>query len=61
MPGDAMPRRDQVDPDFDGHLERTLLDMTVEERLDWIWEAMQLLWIGREARGEVDPIERDPG
>lgn len=61
MPGDPMPHRDDVHPDFDGHLERTLLDMTVDERLDWIWEAMQLLWIGREARGEVVPSGKDPG
>ena len=48
-----MPTRDEVDPAFDGHLERTLLDMTVAERLDWIWEAMELLNLGRAARGEL--------
>lgn len=45
-----MPARGDVDPLFDGHLDRPLLDLTVSERLDWIWEAMQLLWLGRETR-----------
>ena len=45
-----MPSRDQVDPMFDGHLERPLTDFTFEERLDWIWEAMQLLWLGERTR-----------
>jgi hypothetical protein len=46
----SMPSRGDVDPLFDGHLERPLLDLTVSERLDWIWEAMQLLWLGDTAR-----------
>lgn len=45
-----MPARGEVDPMFDGHLERPLLDLTVSERLDWIWEAMQLLALGEQAR-----------
>ena len=51
-----------VDPAFDGHLERTLLEMTVEERLDWIWEGMELLRIGREQREReaADPAQRPP-
>ena len=46
-----MPRREEVDPSFDGHLERSLLELTVRERLDWIWAAMQLLHLGAAARG----------
>ncbi len=42
-----MPRRDQVHPDFDGHPERAL---TPSETIDWIWECMQLLRLGQEAR-----------
>ena len=32
-----------VHPDFDGHLEKPLREMTVEERLEWIWQGMLLL------------------
>jgi hypothetical protein len=46
-----MPRRDEVDPQFDGHLEKPLAAMTPEEKIAWIWEAMQLLHAGRVARG----------
>jgi len=48
-----MPRRGTVDPAFDGHLSRPLLELSVAERLDWIWEAMQLLRLGREARARA--------
>lgn len=44
---EPMPDRRTVDPAFDGHLERPLLDLTPDERLDWIWETMQLV---RQAR-----------
>lgn len=57
-PREPMPERSRVDPDFDGHPERSLLELTVEERLDWIWAGMELLRLGRRARGE-DPD--DPG
>ena len=49
-----MPPRDEVHPDFDGHLQRPFSELSTEERLDWIWETMQLLRLGRIARGE-DP------
>lgn len=45
-----MPPRADVDPLFDGQLERSLLDLSVSERLDWIWESMQLLRMGRSTR-----------
>ena len=45
-----MPARGDVAPMFDGHLERPLLELTVSERLDWIWEAMKLLWLGQQSR-----------
>lgn len=54
MPNDhpAMPARSEVDPQFDGHVERQLLELDPAERLDWIWAAMQLLRI---ARGATSP------
>ncbi len=59
---ESMPPAGQVDPLFDGHLERTILDLTVSERLDWIWEAMQLLRTGRAAarprESAPDPADR---
>lgn len=45
-----MPSPADVDPMFDGHPERTLLELTPDERIDWIWATMELL---REARGLV--------
>ena len=45
-----MPARSTVDPMFDGHLERPLRDLTISERLDWIWAAMQLLRLGDATR-----------
>lgn len=45
-----MPARDLVDPSFDGHLERPLLDLSPQERLDWIWTCMQVLRWARAAR-----------
>jgi len=50
VPPKPMPRRDQVDPAFDGHLERPVSDLTVDEKLDWIWQCMQLLRAGQRAR-----------
>lgn len=47
---EPLPDRRDVDPLFDGHAERALDQLSVEERLDWIWEAMQLLRAGRAAR-----------
>ncbi len=55
-----MPRRDEVDPLFDGHLEKPLSAMTAEEKIAWIWEGMQLLHAGRVARGE-DRVLPTPG
>lgn len=48
---EPMPDRRTVDPDFDGHLQRPLLELTPDERLDWIWETMQLV---RQARRLAD-------
>jgi hypothetical protein len=42
-------------PDFDGHLERQVIDMTLEERLDWAWEMMQRLHWARQARRVTAP------
>lgn len=49
-PGDAMPRRDLVDRQFDGHAERPWSDLTAEQKLDWIWEGMCLLRAGERGR-----------
>lgn len=58
--GDPMPRRDQVDPLFDGHAERPWHELTAEEKLDWIWEGMCLLKAGERARrgGSLPPHDR---
>lgn len=55
-----MPHRDVVDPLFDGHLERPLLQLTVSERLDWIWAAMQLLRLGNATRLAAGVRPRPP-
>lgn len=47
-----------VHPDFDGHLEREVKDMTLAERLDWAWEMMQRLHWARQAR-RVEPSEAE--
>ena len=44
---ETMPFPSSVDPLFDGHPERTLLELDIHEQLDWIWEAMVLLRMGR--------------
>jgi hypothetical protein len=52
-----------VDPMFDGHLEKPLLSMTVDERIDWIWQGMQLTyWLRdaqRQAPGRMDSSRTD--
>jgi len=52
-----MPTRGTVDPRFDGHPARTLLELDVDERIEWIWEAMFLLRLGM---GLVHPPEELP-
>jgi hypothetical protein len=47
---ELMPERGSVDPAFDGHLERGLLALTVTERLDWIWAAMEMLRVAEARR-----------
>lgn len=54
----TMPARGDVDALFDGHLERPLLELTVLERLDWIWAAMQLLHIGAQQREQNQKGQR---
>lgn len=56
-----LPNGSEIDPVFDGHAERALLDLTVEERLDWIWAAMQLLRLGeaqRLAKSSTQPPQK---
>ena len=53
---DLMPERGEVDPLFDGHLERPLLALSADERLDWIWQAMELV---RLAKREGTPERND--
>lgn len=48
---EQMPERGTVDPLFDGHLERPLLALSPEERLDWIWEMMELVRLARPEGG----------
>lgn len=49
-----MPDRGTVDPQFDGHLERPLLALSAEERLDWLWEMMELVRLARPAGARTD-------
>lgn len=37
------PTRDwsSAHPDFDGHIEKPLLEMSVDERLHWLWQMMK--------------------
>ena len=44
-----MPRRDEVGPLLDGP-ERPFRDLTMAERLDWAWQSMVLLNLGRQQR-----------
>jgi hypothetical protein len=44
-----------VDPQFDGHLERPLLEMTVQERLNWIDEMMRFRHWARTQLRPADP------
>lgn len=53
-PADEVPERGIVDPLFDGHLERPLLALSVEERLDWIWEMMELVRVARRVGAPTD-------
>lgn len=55
-----MPNRALVPAEFDGHLERPLLSLTADERLDWIWAGMELLFAGAQARANPRPGESDP-
>lgn len=32
----------QPDPDFDGHLEVPFVDLTPDQKLDWLWELILL-------------------
>jgi len=45
-----MPPRDRVDPRFDGHLDRQWADLTPDQKLDWIWEIMELRRLARRAK-----------
>lgn len=40
----------ECDPLFDGHLEITFDQMTIEQKLDWIQQNMMLLNLGRQQR-----------
>ena len=31
-----------VDPEFDGHVAKSILQMTIAERLEWAWQMMLL-------------------
>jgi hypothetical protein len=41
----------EIDPMFDGHLEKRIKDMTPEEKLKYLWEMMQFKYqIGKSIR-----------
>ncbi len=52
--GRDTPPRHAVDPQFDGHLDRPWADRTPDEKLDWIWEMMELRRIARRPDRPVD-------
>ena len=50
-----MPRRDTVDPLFDGHHERPFRELTAMEKLDWLWATMELVHAARKVSAEGGP------
>lgn len=44
---------DAPHPDFDGHLEKDLLSMTMAERLHWAWQGMCMLRWAEEVRQQT--------
>ena len=33
--------KNSIDPEFDGHLEKSIKDMTPDERLDFLWRQIE--------------------
>ncbi len=46
---DAPDKPTRPDPDFDGHLEKPLTEMTPSEKLDWLWEMLCLQRMAQQA------------
>jgi hypothetical protein len=49
-----------VDPEFDGHLAKPILQMTVAERLEWAWQMMVLHDMATKRRTVRPNPPRDP-
>ncbi len=49
-----------VDPEFDGHLAKPILQMTTGERLEWAWQMMLLLDVASKSRAEHANPPTDP-
>ncbi len=55
----TMPERGRVDPLFDGHMERAHSELSPTEKLDWLWELLQLSQAGAGA-GERSAAAKPP-
>jgi len=49
-----------VDAEFDGHLAKPILQMTVAERLEWAWQMMVLQDIANKRRAARPDPPTDP-
>ena len=49
-----------VDPEFDGHLAKPILQMTVAERLEWAWQMMLLQDMANKRRATRPNPPPDP-
>ena len=59
-PDDILPqRRSPRAADFDGHLDRPFESLTADEKLDWLWSMMCLLYESRRADGSRIPDHID--
>jgi len=49
-----------VDAEFDGHLAKPILQMSVAERLEWAWQMMVLHDMANKRRAAHPNIPTDP-
>lgn len=49
-----------IDPEFDGHLAKPILQMTVAERLEWAWQMMVLQDMANKRRAAHLNLPTDP-
>lgn len=51
----------EIDPMFDGHLEKPLSSMTPREKIDYIWLQMMFKWKVRNRVKLPGIVEKDSG